>query len=93
MEKILVTGAAGFIGFHLSLKLIKEGYEVHGIDNINSYYDTSLKDRRLANLKKYKNFKFHLLDISNSKHLSHPGQKYISSWLYNIKSVLAFFEA
>jgi len=45
--KILVTGTAGFIGFHLSRRLVKDGYEVHGLDNLNGYYDVKLKYRRL----------------------------------------------
>tara|TARA_A100001011_G_C14314909_1_gene847492 strand:+ start:3053 stop:4072 length:1020 start_codon:yes stop_codon:yes gene_type:complete len=53
--KILVTGAAGFIGFHLSRNLIDSGYEVFGIDNINDYYDTKLKIDRLEILKRLKN--------------------------------------
>jgi len=48
--KILVTGAAGFIGFHTCLKLIKQGHDVYGIDNINDYYDTKLKFNRLKEL-------------------------------------------
>ena len=47
MKKVLVTGAAGFIGFHLVEKLVKEGYSVVGLDNINDYYDTNLKYDRL----------------------------------------------
>lgn len=50
-KKILVTGAAGFIGYHLSKKLVSEGYDVVGIDNINDYYDVNLKFARLGNLK------------------------------------------
>ena len=42
-ENVLITGTAGFIGFHLSLKLLKEGYYVTGIDNLNDYYDVNLK--------------------------------------------------
>ena len=48
--KILVTGAAGFIGYHTCLKLIKQGHDVYGIDNINDYYDTKLKFDRLNEL-------------------------------------------
>ncbi|AOW19495.1 NAD-dependent epimerase [Urechidicola croceus] len=50
MKKVLVTGAAGFIGFHLSKKLVQEGFEVIGIDNINDYYDPNLKLARLKEL-------------------------------------------
>ncbi len=52
MNKILVTGAAGFIGFHLSIKLTELGFNVLGIDNINDYYNPSLKQDRLQELKK-----------------------------------------
>ena len=55
--KILVTGCAGFIGYHLCRSLLDDGYEVLGIDNINDYYDTTLKLARLDQLKPYKNFK------------------------------------
>ena len=48
--KILVTGAAGFIGFHTCLKLVSQGHEVYGIDNINNYYDPKLKFDRLKEL-------------------------------------------
>ena len=54
MNKILITGAAGFIGFHVSLKLLKSGKNVVGIDNLNNYYDPKLKISRLNILKKYK---------------------------------------
>ena len=43
--KFLVTGAAGFIGFHLCLKLLRDGHSVYGIDNLNDYYDTNLKKK------------------------------------------------
>ena len=55
-EKILVTGCAGFIGMHLCKKLFELGYEVFGIDNLNSYYDVNLKLERLSILKKYSSF-------------------------------------
>ena len=50
MNKVLVTGAAGFIGFHVSKKLIDQGFEVYGIDNLNAYYDVGLKLDRLKEL-------------------------------------------
>ncbi len=56
--KILLTGAAGFIGFHTSLKLLDRGDTVVGFDNMNAYYDPTLKQARLAILKKHKNFHF-----------------------------------
>lgn len=61
---ILVTGAAGFIGFHLSKKLLDKGYTVVGLDNLNEYYSPILKQARLDMLKKYFSFKFFLTDIS-----------------------------
>ena len=64
--KILVTGAAGFIGFHLCEKLLEDKQQVLGIDNINNYYDVNLKKNRLKNLLKKKNFKFKKIDISNT---------------------------
>ncbi|HPD82890.1 MAG: NAD-dependent epimerase [Alphaproteobacteria bacterium] len=58
MQKILVTGAAGFIGFHLTQRLCAMGHEVLGIDNLNDYYDVSLKRARLAILQKHNSFTF-----------------------------------
>tara|TARA_Y100000741_G_scaffold363943_1_gene353451 strand:+ start:2353 stop:3309 length:957 start_codon:yes stop_codon:yes gene_type:complete len=63
--KILVTGSAGFIGFHLCKKLLEQGEKVYGIDNLNDYYDVNLKKARLEILKKFKNFKFYEIDIAN----------------------------
>ena len=54
--KVLITGAAGFIGFHLSKKLLNEHYIVFGIDNLNNYYDVKLKKDRISYLNKSKNF-------------------------------------
>ena len=67
--KILITGSAGFIGFHLSNFLLKKNYEIIGIDTLNNYYDNKLKKKRLSILKKNKNFKFYKIDISNKKKL------------------------
>jgi UDP-glucuronate 4-epimerase len=63
LKNVLVTGAAGFIGFHLSQKLLKLGYHVVGIDNLNDYYDVSLKHNRLNQLKQQPEFEFYQLDI------------------------------
>lgn len=84
MKKVLVTGAIGFIGYHLTERLLKEGYAVVGIDNINSYYDVRLKYAKLPILgieedfiwpnqiyqsKKHQNFKFAKLDITDRYNL------------------------
>ena len=60
---ILVTGCCGFIGFHLSEKLLLLGHEVHGLDSMDNYYDMSLKEINLKDLKEYKNFKFFKEDV------------------------------
>ena len=65
--KILITGSCGFIGFHLSLFLLKKNFKIYGIDTINNYYDPILKQERLNILKKYDNFQFFKFDISNKK--------------------------
>ena len=65
--KILVTGCAGFIGFHTALKLLSLNNSIIGIDNINSYYDVNLKKQRLKILKKNNKFIFYKSDITNLK--------------------------
>jgi UDP-glucuronate 4-epimerase len=62
---ILVTGAAGFIGFHTCLRLLKDGKVVVAVDNMNPYYDVKLKEDRLQQLQAYPNFHFHNTDISD----------------------------
>ena len=63
--RILITGCAGFIGFHVAKKFLDKKYKVYGLDNINNYYSISLKKNRLKLLKKNKNFLFKKIDISN----------------------------
>jgi UDP-glucuronate 4-epimerase len=65
--KILVTGVAGFIGMHSAKKLLDDGHEIIGIDNLNDYYDVTLKEDRLKILEGFKDFKFLKLDIKNQK--------------------------
>jgi UDP-glucuronate 4-epimerase len=61
--KVLVTGAAGFIGYHTSRLLLARGYQVVGLDNLNDYYDVSLKKARLAQLQEQASFRFEQLDL------------------------------
>ena len=70
MCKVLITGAAGFIGYHLSKSLLDDNYEVLGIDNINNYYDPKHKLIRLDQLKPYKNFSFQKVDIADKKSIT-----------------------
>ena len=64
---ILVTGAAGFIGYHLAEALLGSDREVLGIDNLNAYYDPALKQARLARLRRHERFTFHQLDLADSE--------------------------
>jgi UDP-glucuronate 4-epimerase len=68
-NKILITGAAGFVGYHLTNLLCKNENEIIGIDNLNDYYDVNLKKDRLQQLEKFENFKFVKLDLVNRNSL------------------------
>jgi UDP-glucuronate 4-epimerase len=65
MQTILVTGAAGFIGFHCARNLLERGHSVLGLDNLNNYYDVSLKESRLSILRNYKQFRFVRLNLQD----------------------------
>ena len=69
--KILVTGAAGFIGMHVAQRCLMAGHEVHGLDNLNAYYDVRLKHYRLGVLQGYKNFDFIKLDLKDRDAVAH----------------------
>lgn len=74
--KYLVTGAAGFIGFHVAAKLLADGNEVVGLDNLNDYYDVSLKKARLAELEKHKKFSFLKANIAGQKIIEELPEKF-----------------
>lgn len=66
MQTVLVTGCAGFIGMHTCERLLRDGYAVVGVDNLNDYYDVNLKAARLARLQALPNFSFHRLDLADT---------------------------
>ena len=84
MDSILVTGCAGFIGYHLTVSLLKDGVEVLGIDNLNDYYDINLKNNRLLNLKVYRNFTFQKVDIADKKSLSQRFKEFQPDMVVNL---------
>ncbi len=88
-KKILITGSAGFIGFHVAKLMMKKNHEIIGVDNLNNYYDINLKKKRIKNLiklskkKKFK-FTFHKIDISNSRSLNKIFYKYKFTHVINL---------
>ncbi len=69
MQNVLITGAAGFIGFHLTKRLVDDGYRVVGLDNMNNYYDVGLKKSRLNILNQLENFCFYQVDLKDKGEL------------------------
>ena len=69
-NKVIISGSAGFIGFHLAKKLINMGFEVIGVDSLNDAYDVRLKNLRLSQLSNNKNYEFHELNLSNPNSIS-----------------------
>jgi UDP-glucuronate 4-epimerase len=82
-KTIMVTGAAGFIGFHLSRKLLQEGYDVIGIDNLNDYYDVNLKKSRLE-LLNHVNFKFKKINLEDRASINTIFQEYMPKVVINL---------
>ena len=82
--KILITGAAGFIGYHLCKSLLEDGYKVLGIDNLNDYYDTNLKQARLEQLKQFKSFLFNKVDIADRESLTKSFQSFNPQKIVNL---------
>tara|TARA_B100000519_G_scaffold76747_1_gene66219 strand:+ start:3552 stop:4505 length:954 start_codon:yes stop_codon:yes gene_type:complete len=84
MEKILITGSAGFIGMHLCKNLLEDGHQICGVDNMNDYYDPSLKEARLKILLDYTNFDFFRADISNYDDIESVFNKYNPKKVVNL---------
>jgi UDP-glucuronate 4-epimerase len=84
MNKVLITGAAGFIGYHLAKRLCADGFAVDGIDNLNAYYELSLKEARLNNLKNHGSFRFFRLDIADKKSLDRQFQENRYDFVVNL---------
>ena len=83
-DVILVTGGAGFIGFHLSKKLLECGNRVVGFDNCNDYYDPALKEARLAVLKGYPNYQFVKGDLADKQALETVFQQHAPKVVVNL---------
>ena len=81
---LLLTGCAGFIGFHLAKKLLEEGRMVIGLDNLNNYYDVRLKEDRLGLLKGYKNFTFVHASLEDLDTLNRLFKKYTFNRVINL---------
>ena len=69
-EPVLVTGAAGFIGMHVAQRLLADGHNVVGLDNLNAYYDPRFKEARIAQLKAFSNFQFEKIDIADRRSMA-----------------------
>ena len=82
--RILITGAAGFIGFHLSKKLLDKSYNVIGIDNLNDYYDPSLKQSRLDILCQYSNFNFKKVNIHDKSQVDEVFENFQPTHVINL---------
>jgi UDP-glucuronate 4-epimerase len=84
MKRILVTGCAGFIGFHISRRLLDAGHQVLGFDNLNSFYDEGLKDARLALLSNREGFQFIKGDITHADCVHELFTRYQFDWVLHL---------
>ncbi|MDF2802077.1 MAG: capsular biosynthesis protein CpsI [Anaerocolumna sp.] len=84
MDTILITGSSGFIGFHLSKLLLDSGYKVIGIDNMNNYYDTRIKESRLNIIIQKQNFIFHKIDLKDKVEIDTLFKKYQIDYVINL---------
>ena len=87
---ILVTGAAGFIGYHVAKHLLNRGEKVIGLDNLNPYYDVRLKEARVNELKKYPHFHFHLMSYGKISAVVSPVILHV---LHHQKYLYAYWQA
>lgn len=84
METVLITGIAGFIGFHLGHKLLNEGYRIIGIDNINDYYEVQLKLDRLQQLQGREHFTFYRLDLADRQGIADLFRHHALDYVVNL---------
>lgn len=83
-NKVLITGGAGFIGFHLSNLLLDKGYQVIGIDNLNDYYDVRIKEGRLAILQAKENYTFYKIDIKDKENVDNLFAEHRPDYVVNL---------
>ena len=83
-EKVLVTGFAGFIGMHLCKSLLQDGFTVYGIDNINAYYEKSLKIDRIKKIKDFSNFSYDIVDLKDLNSLKEIFEKFKPDKVVNL---------
>ena len=83
-ENIIVTGSAGFIGYHLSKSLLEDGFNVIGIDSLNNYYDLSLKNKRNDLLKSFNNYNFYELHLEDYGRLTNIFEKYSPKYVFHL---------